>query len=60
MVNDRGMMGDGVIDIRRLREAVTQAGYDGPVEIEIFNEELWRLPGRVLLQLAKDRFLEYV
>jgi sugar phosphate isomerase/epimerase len=54
------MMGDGVIEIRRLREAVTQAGYLGPVEIEIFNEELWRLPGRELLRLAKDRFVEYV
>ena len=60
VLNGRGMMGEGVIEIRRLREAVTQAGYHGPVEIEIFNEELWRLPGRVLLRLAKDRFLEYV
>jgi hypothetical protein len=39
---------------------VTQAGYLGPVEIEIFNEELWRLPGSELLRLAKDRFVEYV
>jgi sugar phosphate isomerase/epimerase len=60
VLNGRGMMGEGVIEIRRLREAVTQAGYHGPVEIEIFNEELWLLPGRVLLRLAKDRFLEYV
>ena len=59
-LNGRGMMGDGVIEIRRLREAVTQAGYLGPVEIEIFNEELWRLPGSELLRLAKDRFVEYV
>jgi sugar phosphate isomerase/epimerase len=59
-LNGRGMMGDGVIEIRRLREAVNQAGYLGPVEIEIFNEELWRLPGRELLRLAKDRFVEYV
>ena len=29
-LNGRGMMGDGVIAIRRLREAVTQAGYVGP------------------------------
>ena len=60
MLNGRGMMGDGIIEIRRLREAVTQAGYRGPVEIEIFNEDLWRLPGRDLLRLAKDRFVEYV
>jgi sugar phosphate isomerase/epimerase len=60
ILNGRGMMGDGVIEIRRLREAVTHAGYHGPVEIEIFNEELWRLPGRELLRLAKERFVEYV
>jgi sugar phosphate isomerase/epimerase len=60
ILNGRGMMGDGVIEIRRLREAVANAGYCGPVEIEIFNEELWRLPGRELLRLAKDRFIEYV
>jgi sugar phosphate isomerase/epimerase len=60
MLNGRGMMGDGIIEIRRLREAVTQAGYRGPVEIEIFNEDLWRWPGRDLLRLAKDRFVAYV
>jgi sugar phosphate isomerase/epimerase len=60
ILNGRGMMGDGVIEIRRLREAVAHAGYGGPIEIEIFNEELWRLPGRELLRLAKERFVEYV
>ena len=50
MLNGRGMMGDGVIAIKRLREAVTEAGYSGPIEVEIFNEELWRLPGNELLR----------
>jgi sugar phosphate isomerase/epimerase len=54
------MMGDGVIPIKRLREAVTEAGYGGPIEVEIFNEELWRLPGSELLRLVKDRFLKVV
>jgi sugar phosphate isomerase/epimerase len=59
-VYDGGIMGDGVIAIKRLREAVTQAGYNGPIEVEIFNEELWQLPGGELLRLIKDRFLQYV
>ena len=42
MLNGRGIMGDGVIAIKRLREVVTQAGYNGPIEVEIFNEELWQ------------------
>jgi sugar phosphate isomerase/epimerase len=60
LLNGRGMMGDGVIEIRRLREAVTAAGYDGPVEVEIFNEKLWQLPGGELLRLIKERFLRDV
>ena len=60
ILNGRGMMGDGVIPIKRLREAVTKAGYSGPIEVEIFNEELWRLPGSELLRLVKDRFLKVV
>jgi sugar phosphate isomerase/epimerase len=57
ILNGRGMMGDGVIEIRRLREAVDAAGYNGPIEVEIFNQHLWRQPGNELLRLAKDRFL---
>jgi sugar phosphate isomerase/epimerase len=41
MLNDRGMMGDGVIDIARLRGLVEAAGYDGAVEVEIFSSETW-------------------
>lgn len=60
MLNGRGLMGDGVIEIERLHKAVAEAGYGGPIEVEIFNEELWRLPGRELLRLIKDRFLTHV
>jgi len=37
----RGMMGEGVIDIRALRQSVESAGYTGPIEVEIFNQALW-------------------
>ena len=60
LLNGRGLMGDGVIALKRLRETVTEAGYGGPIEVEIFNEELWRLPGSELLRLIKDRFLKVV
>lgn len=47
---DRGMMGDGVIDLRRLRAAVEATGYVGPVEVEIFSQHDWwqRDPAEVL------------
>src|SRR5216117_4097933 len=34
---NRGMMGDGVIELQRIRAAVEHAGYAGPIEVEIFN-----------------------
>src|SRR5277367_4011353 len=37
ILNDRGMMGDGVIDIRRYRAAVEATGYAGYCEVEIFS-----------------------
>jgi sugar phosphate isomerase/epimerase len=53
----RGMMGDGIIELRRLRQAVEAAGYDGPIEVEIFNQKVWDTPGDEVLALAKERFL---
>lgn len=38
---DRGMMGDGVIDIPKIRGWVEKAGYDGYHEVEIFSAEDW-------------------
>ena len=41
LVFDRGMMGDGVVDIPRIRRLVERAGYDGMNEVEIFSAENW-------------------
>lgn len=60
VLNGRGMMGDGVIEIGRLRAAADRAGYDGPIEVEIFNEQLWRAPGIDALRLVKERFQQFV
>ena len=38
---DRGMMGDGVIDIPKIRGWVEAAGYDGASEVEIFSKDTW-------------------
>jgi sugar phosphate isomerase/epimerase len=60
MLLGRGMMGDGVIELRRIREAVEAAGYRGPVEVEIFNRRIWDMPGDEVLALTKTRFKEHV
>jgi sugar phosphate isomerase/epimerase len=57
----RGMMGDGVIELRRIRHAVEAAGYhDGPIEVEIFNPTYWEMPGDDVLALMKDRYRAHV
>ena len=50
-LTDRGMMGDGVIDIPRIRGMVEAAGYGGFVEVEIFSAENWwtRDPAEVIV-----------
>lgn len=47
---DRGMMGDGVADLRAIRSAVEAAGYEGLCEVEIFSANNWwkRDPAEVL------------
>ncbi|MPV38603.1 sugar phosphate isomerase/epimerase family protein [Georgenia subflava] len=37
----RGIPGDGVIDLTALGASVDATGYSGPIEVEIFNEEVW-------------------
>jgi sugar phosphate isomerase/epimerase len=56
----RGMMGDGVIELRRLRGVVEAAGYAGPIEVEIFNQALRAAPGDDVLAQVKERFLTVV
>ena len=55
MLLDRGMMGDGVIDIPRIRALIEATGYDGLIEVEIFSRDDWwkRDPDEVLRVVAE-------
>jgi sugar phosphate isomerase/epimerase len=55
MLNDRGMMGDGVIDIKRLRAAVEDQGFAGYSEIEIFSNDWWGKPIDEVLRTCIER-----
>jgi sugar phosphate isomerase/epimerase len=55
ILNDRGMMGDGVIDIRSLRGAVEAQGFAGYSEIEIFSNDWWDKPMDEVLQTCIER-----
>ncbi|WP_446220051.1 sugar phosphate isomerase/epimerase family protein [Micromonospora sp. IBHARD004] len=56
----RGLPGTGCVELRRFREAVDAAGYAGPIEVEVFAEEVWSRPGREVLDEAVAGYLAHV
>jgi sugar phosphate isomerase/epimerase len=56
ILNGRGLMGDGYIDFSAILSLVKQAGYQGPIEVEIFNRAFCQLPGPTALGRIKERF----
>ncbi|MFJ4897037.1 MULTISPECIES: sugar phosphate isomerase/epimerase family protein [unclassified Streptomyces] len=55
----RGQLGDGCVDFRAFRTAVEATGFDGPIEVEIFNEELWARDGSEVLAEVAARYVEH-
>jgi sugar phosphate isomerase/epimerase len=53
----RGLMGNGIIDLPRIRALVEAAGYDGPIEVEVINPALASVPGDELLADIRARFV---
>ena len=56
----RAMIGDGIIQLRRMRGAVDAAGYSGPIEVEIFNQAIWDMPGQMVLTTLRERYVRMV
>ncbi len=57
MLLDRGMMGDGVADLKGIRQAVEKAGYHGFCEVEIFSaNSWWRRDPADVLDVIRQRF----
>ncbi|MBP7003368.1 sugar phosphate isomerase/epimerase [Amaricoccus sp.] len=56
LLNDRGMMGDGVIDLPAFRAMIEAAGFHGPQEVEIFSEDWWSRPGDDVIATCAERF----
>ena len=56
LLNDRGMMGDGVIEIPKIRGWVEAAGYAGYSEVEIFSSrDWWQRPADEVLDRCVER-----
>ncbi len=61
VLNDRGMMGDGIIDLPHIRSLVEDAGYDGFVEVEIFSaNNWWKKPMVETCRVMKERLFTRV
>ena len=58
LLNDRGMMGDGVVDLRRIRGWMNAAGYEGQDEVEIFSNRWWKTDPDVVLATCRQRHAE--
>jgi sugar phosphate isomerase/epimerase len=55
LLNDRGMMGDGVIDLPAIRSWMEASGYRGMHEVEIFSSRWWKQDPDSVLATCKAR-----
>ncbi|MFH9436082.1 sugar phosphate isomerase/epimerase family protein [Streptomyces rochei] len=60
VLDGRGQIGDGAIDMREWQGYVEAAGYTGAIEVELFNEGLWARDGREVLAETAQRFAAHV
>ncbi len=60
MLNDRGLMGEGIIDIKSIRSWMEKAGFDGFHEVEIFSTRHWSEDQHEFLMKIKEAYLKYV
>jgi sugar phosphate isomerase/epimerase len=59
-LTDRGLMGQGVINIPQIRGWVESAGFDGMIEVEIFSERLWATDQMDYVRQIAEAYLRYV
>ncbi len=58
-LNDRGLMGDGCINIPEIRRWVEDAGFSGCNEVEIFSEKYWLMDQIEYLEKIKNAYLKF-
>tara|TARA_R110002096_G_scaffold147671_19_gene307742 strand:- start:5837 stop:6667 length:831 start_codon:yes stop_codon:yes gene_type:complete len=59
LLNDRGLMGEGCIDIRQIRGWVEEAGFDGFNEVEVFSNRWWATDQDDFLKQIQAAYLEH-
>ncbi len=56
LLTDRGLMGDGCIDLRTIRSWMEDAGFNGYNEVEVFNEEYWAMDQAEYIERIKQAY----
>lgn len=59
MLNDRGLMGDGCINLKQIRGWVEEAGFQGYREVEVFSDKYWSMDQMEYLEKIKHAYLNY-
>jgi sugar phosphate isomerase/epimerase len=59
LLNDRGLMGEGCIDLKRIRKWMEEAGFGGYIEVEIFSDRYWQMEQEEYLDLIVGAYLEH-
>jgi sugar phosphate isomerase/epimerase len=59
-LNSRGYMGDGYINFEPVTRGVAATGYEGDIEVELFNDDIWAQPAAEAIATVKERFTQYV
>ena len=59
LLNDRGLMGEGCINIRQIRGWVEEAGFDGYNEVEIFSDRYWAMEQEQFLERIVDAYTKH-
>ena len=60
MLNDRGLMGEGCIPIRKIRSWVEKTGFNGFIEVEIFSDIYWKQDQKEFLKKIIESYKKYV
>ena len=60
LLTDRGLMGDGCIDLRTLRGWVEAAGFRGDIEVEVFSEQYWAMDQTQYVRKIAAAFMAHV
>ena len=58
-LTDRGLMGEGCIPVKQIREWVEKAGFKGYNEVEVFSERLWTQDQKLYLEKIKKAYFKH-